>query len=67
MRDLCDLLLDVLRFLRHRDSDRACCLVIGLTGWVSDRHCLELADWFRAILENRRQQAQQKKSNGGRG
>ena len=43
---------DFLRFVWRRDSESACILIIGLSWWLDDADCRQLADYMQALLEN---------------
>lgn len=45
-------LRDFLRFAWRRDSESACILIIGLSWWLDDADCRQLADYMTALMEN---------------
>lgn len=48
------MLRDVFRFLWRRDSESACCLMIGLCEFLSSRDLVEMREYCEALEENRR-------------
>ena len=52
--EMTDLLKTFLRFLWRRDPESACCVGIVLSEWLDDRYCRELADFYMAVIENRK-------------
>ena len=49
-----DLLMDVVRFIWHRTSERAVCMAIMLTPWISERDCRQLGEYFKATADNKK-------------
>lgn len=43
---------DFLRFVWRRDSESACIMIIGLSWWLDDADCRQLADYMQALREN---------------
>ena len=43
---------DFLRFVWRRDSESACIMIIGLSWWLDDADCGQLADYMQALREN---------------
>ena len=48
-----DLLLDVVRFLWYRTSERATCVAIMLGSWLCERDCRQLGDYFKSLADNK--------------
>lgn len=44
---------DVWRFIRRRDSDSACCLIITLSGYLTDRDQKQMRDYLTSDLQFR--------------
>lgn len=44
-----DFIKDVWRYLRRRDSESACCLMIGLGNALSLNDVKQMADYFEAL------------------
>lgn len=51
-----EVLSDVWRLLWRRDSTAACCMAIGLSCYLSDRHLRELRDFYQAVLDVREEE-----------
>lgn len=50
-----DFLCDVWRFIRRRDSESACCLMIVLSRWLSARDVRQMRDYMQALWEAEQQ------------
>lgn len=46
-----EFLKGVWRFLRRRDSESACCLIITAAWWLDKSDEKQLADYFKALYE----------------
>ena len=47
-----DLIVDFLRFLWGRTSERATIVVIGMAAWMNAKDCREMADYFKSFAES---------------